>query len=349
MYINLIIQRIKYTIKWCIANTLYYSGILNAYRWLYFKGNVIVLMYHRVLPEPIAQKSFSNEGIIVKSHTFDKQIKFLNKVFRPISIDEFAKSLITKQPFYGYSCLITFDDGWADNFSEAYPILNRYSTPATVFLPVDYIGTDRRFWQEELAELVYILYQQGPKVVEILKKYQLTSLHDRSDANARKMIKAFVNQLKSRNSDEINGIINEIKQSLKTIDKFNVTNNIDRFMTWDEILKMDRNNISFGSHSNSHTIMTHLSLEEVKSELKASKQTIQSILGHKIISFAYPNGNFNEDISNLVKATGYHIAFTTMPGKVVNSDDAYSIKRINIHDDITRNIPMFYCHILGIF
>jgi len=79
------------------------------------------------------------------------------------------------------------------------------------------------------------------------------------------------------------------------------------------------------------------------------KQTIQSILGHKIISFAYPNGNFNEDISNLVKATGYHIAFTTMPGKVVNSDDAYSIKRINIHDDITRNIPMFYCHILGIF
>jgi peptidoglycan/xylan/chitin deacetylase (PgdA/CDA1 family) len=349
MYINSNLQKLKYAIKWGIAYTLFYSGILNAYRWLYCKGNVIVLMYHRVLPDLIAQQSFSHEGIIVKAHTFEKQIKFLNKKFRPLSIDEFSENLINKRTFYGYSCLITFDDGWADNYSEAYPILNRYSTPATIFLPIDYIGTKRRFWQEELAELVYRLYQIGPRAIKILEKYQLTSLHERSDSDVRKMIKTFVNQLKSRSSDEINEIINEINLYLYSIDNVNVMDNVDQFMSWDEILEMDRNNISFGSHSKSHSIMTQLSLEDVETELETSKHTIQSVLGHSIISFAYPNGNFNKNIAHLLKASGYEIAFTTVPGRVVDSDDTYSIKRINIHEDTTRNIPMFYCHILGIF
>ncbi len=342
------IHTLKYSIKLCVAYTLYYSGLLHLYRQLMLGNNAIVLMYHRVLTPEEKSGSFSHEGIIVDQDTFEMHISFLKKYFNVLSVDEFAKHIKTKTKFEPGTCLITFDDGWSDNHSVAFPILSKHRMPAIIFVATAFIGTSNIFWQEKLASLLYLLYSKSSG--KLLRQYNLEHILNCPSKLAKNKIKKFVNLLKSGSIEIPQQMIAEISSHLHEIDNSDVTNqNIDSFLSWTQINEMINSNIAFGSHTVNHEILPKLNANKVQQELSNSKSVVESKTKKQTKYFAYPNGDYNNEVSNNVKNCGYNLAFTTERGTVSHCDEPYKLKRINIHNDVTNNAPMFYCHILGIF
>src|SRR5262249_33595449 len=86
-----------------------------------------------------------------------------------------------------------------------------------------------------------------------------------------------------------------------------------RLLDWEKVREMSRKGISFGVHTANHVILPLEQNSMMEAELVASKNTLEKEIGVKVNTFAYPNGEFDNEIKQLVGATGYKIAVTTRP------------------------------------
>ena len=311
-------------------------------------------MYHRVLSQEMRAKTFSHDGIIVDLKTFEKQIRYLKDNFNVITLEEFTLRLQNGNSFDKYTCLITFDDGWKDNYVFAYPVLQKYELPATIFLPVNYINKNKQFWQEELTRVLINIYHKvkehkylQSKYHKLLKNYDLQDIICLPESKLRASIAEKVSGKKQITFRQIEQMVAELSENTGFLKK--VREDYDTFLSWDDISQMKSGGITFGSHGMSHKIMTKVSLSEAEYEIMESKRDIENRLNREISSISYPNGDYKREIIELVRTHGYQTAFGTEKGFFGMSDSPYSIKRINIHNDVTSNIPMFLSTILGVF
>jgi len=104
----------------------------------------LILAYHSVSPH-------RSDGLAVKPSEFDKQMAWLKaRGYRSVTLGQYAIGTFKKGERI---LIITFDDGYADNYTEAFPILHRYGFLCTIFLVTDYINTDRIFpWDEKKVQ-----------------------------------------------------------------------------------------------------------------------------------------------------------------------------------------------------
>ncbi|MCW9014626.1 MAG: polysaccharide deacetylase family protein [Gammaproteobacteria bacterium] len=345
-----IINLIKYFIKNIFAYILFYSGILHLLKKYKFNNKTIVLMYHRILPKELINTSFSNDAIIVQPNTFSRQLEYLNRYFDVININQFNSNLVNNNFNKNTQCLITFDDGWVDNYIYALPVIKKHDLPATIFLPADYIDTHELFWQEKLARAIFNLSNTKTEEARtLLSKLQLKSIGVVKDNHEkRQIIINYVSKLKSESYTQVNQIYNKII-SVDSLD--NSPNDIDLYLNLQQIDDMKKHNISFGSHACSHKILTRLSKEEIRKELVESRDKLNTINKDTDtpLAIAYPNGNSNLEVHNIAKDVGYVMGFGTNPGHVTVNDNQFDIKRINIHETKARNKPMFMMILLGIY
>lgn len=108
-----------------------------------FRSNnkLIVLAYHRIM-EFDENFPFDIELISARPQQFEKQIKHISKYYSPITIEELCECHRTKSKIPDRSVLITFDDGFYDNYEYAFPVLKKYNVPATIFVSTDYIDSN---------------------------------------------------------------------------------------------------------------------------------------------------------------------------------------------------------------
>lgn len=109
-------------------------------------------------------------------------------------------------------------------------------------------------------------------------------------------------------------------------------------LDWDQIQEMDRQGIEFGAHTTSHPMLDELNPDEIKDEIRGSKEFIEKRLGHKIISFAYPYGRFNKKVKTIVEGE-YRGACSTLVGLANSSSDPFVIERIDIN--LIKELWMF--------
>ncbi len=335
---------VKSAIKSAAAAMLYYSGALHLLKKVLLRDKAVVLMYHRVLTRSEMDNSASNSGIIVEDKVFDAQMRFLSTNFNLMKPDDFMGHMENRVRFKSGSCLVTFDDGWADNYANALPVLKKYEIPALVFLTEGFIGAGRLFWQERMtACLDALCSKRSADGMGLLKKYGLVP--DPRECPAPDDIRRFVSSRKRAAAAENEKMIEEMERWLGQRPKTPV----ETFVDWDQAKEMMKDGVSFGSHGIHHSILTMVSESAANSEIGASKSRLESRLGRAIGSFSYPNGDFDERAASMVERHGYRAAFTTRPGFVSHSDNRFTLNRINIHNDATFTAPLFFCRILGVF
>lgn len=130
---------IKQAVKRLAARLLYDSGWVRLYSLLAMKDKALVLMYHRVLDETQAAGAV-HPGMYVARNVFEQHLRYLSRRYRVVSLGQFERWLSGALKISGVPCLITFDDGWQDNYHHAFPLLKAYSLPAAVFLATGRIG-----------------------------------------------------------------------------------------------------------------------------------------------------------------------------------------------------------------
>ena len=329
---------------------LYWIGLLHLLLRIRLRHRAIVLMYHRVVSKEDLKRIHSQPGIVIETETFEKHLRILSRHFHVVSLDEFKERMITGQPFQDRTCLITFDDGWQDNFTEAFPLLVRYDLPAVIFLPVSFIGTGKRFWQESLTHsLLGVLERCNGKTHSvhgaILAKLGLDMGTFMPDETGITRIQEKVGQAKALSENELKNLLNELSETMDG--QLSSNAHLDTFLTWEQVKTMAAGQIRFGSHTINHKILTRIPLDQAQEEVGSSKRAIQNELGHEILAFSYPNGNYNSEIKEMVISNGYQLGFSTEAGLVSSEDDRFTIKRVNIHQGATFSIPLFLAKIVG--
>lgn len=341
----------KYLARLVLAYALYYTGVLHVLKRRRLRGRAVVLMYHRVLTAAERAHSFSSDAIVVEPDTFARQLAWLRRHFVLLTPEQFAERLREGRAFADASCLVTFDDGWTDNYANALPLLRRFDIPAIIFLPTRFVGAQHGFWQEQLARDLDGLrqaYRRDPAALaEAVATHGLSDVVG-GDGDGRRRIHDFVRALKRRPQADVDRLRAAVAAMLKAHGDDTPADHPDRFLDWDQVAAMAAAGIRFGSHAQSHRILPRLDDGEIDAELTESKREIEARLRRPVALFAFPNGDFDARSADAARRAGYAAAFTTQSGTVGANDDPYRVRRINIHEHATRHLPLFYATLLGV-
>ena len=102
-----------------------------------------------------------------------------------------------------------------------------------------------------------------------------------------------------------------------------------RILTTTELSQLsDSPLITIGCHTHAHQVLTHIGVEEARRDIINGKKWLESHLGHRIASFSYPYGNYNQSIKALVIESGFRSAVTTDARSFGNAQDPFEIPRI---------------------
>jgi peptidoglycan/xylan/chitin deacetylase (PgdA/CDA1 family) len=325
-------QKCKLTIRQLIASGYYATHhFLNR-----LQGKTVIMMYHRVLSKKELNGPFIQPGMYVKNDVFEMQMKFLKEYFEIISftqlLDLWGKKAWDTSKRY---CVITFDDGWLDNYLYAFPVLKKYNIPATIFLPTAFIGTNEWFWPDKMSHLLWHYYRDSVRqkhrelVNPVKDKYWW--LVNSNGKSVGERIEATLEKCKELPPNDVDSILGDMKTALRVEfpDKRLLLN-------WSEIEEMSKHDISFGSHSSTHKFLTNISAEEVRQEIEDSQHVLQDRDINYIPVFCYPNGNYTQKIAEQTKQAGYVAAVSTQFGFEDNPPHyLFGLKRIGIHNDMT--------------
>lgn len=336
---------LKILLRWTIASMQMSAGIYRSrLNTLAVKGQSVILMYHRVI-NPYDATGYVEPGMFVTPAAFKVHLKLLVKYFNVVSLQEIISSSIAKseKPL----CAITFDDGWLDFYTNAYPLLQECGLPATVFLPTDFIGTDQLFWTDRLAGILKdipsspIKNSTGPDNGLISKIVEPSgTLFSRVD-RAIKLLK-HCSQEK----------IQEILQKIEIVFKVNDKNHQRAFLNWEECRKLKADGlVSFGSHTAQHIILTAETECLCRQELMNSRMKLieEHAVDSTFIPFCYPNGGFSKNTAQLVEKSGYSCAVTTKRGynQISDTHNLFTLNRVGMHQDMTANKSLALARIAG--
>ena len=320
-----------------LGSLFYYTGALKIYE-NYFKQSLfpLIFYYHRVRDNDAAD----NVGLSISVDNFNNQIKYFARYCNVVSLDFMVKKIREGKSLSPNDVAITFDDGYNDNYANAYPVLKKYNVPATIFLTTGYIGTNRLLWWDKLIFILSHIKQEEvqniPLKDEILPKSIKHKICECVKNFNGKEISLLINELKSIGRSKREWILKYLEDNYG--DKTGLRFIPRTFLSWDEIKEMANNGISFGSHTHTHSILTEISHEEIRKELTISKQIIEEGISKQISAFAYPDGCLNEEIRNIVKQSGYGFAVQTFRNNENNKIDLFSIPRKMIKEGHSRGI-----------
>jgi len=306
--------------------TILASGALR------FAGNLqgrsaAILMYHSVLPDP-SQQADSLGGIVHSEAAFRAQIGLLARDYHPISLDSMVKHLRNEEDFPKRSVVVTFDDGYADNYEVAMPILDQFEVPATFYVTVDCVENKRLPWPSRLRFAFRRTKQtswKDSKTGSNGKSWNLSSQLNREEAFLAACDACC--QLSSAVQEEF---IRRIEQELQA--ELPVESG-SLMMSYDQMRGLAGHRHIVGSHTLTHPNMAQLKADDAQRELAESKQRLESRLGAPIKHFSYPcpalNPHWSERTVEQSRALGYETAVTTNSGLTRPGDELLCLKRLH--------------------
>lgn len=282
------------------------------------RNKVRVLFYHRV--------NRYGDHFGMDPETFEYQIRYLTKHYNIISMSDYL-CLVKESEREKNAVLLTFDDGYKDNYTFAYPILKKYSIPATIFLTTDFIDGKIWLWHDIFR---YMVENTPLKKVEVNLKDRNYEWRFENNTERLKVRKNIYDLYKDTPRIERMLRLRDLATLLK-VDIPEYPTDSYASLSWDNIKEMSKNNIEFGSHTCTHEILSKIKNEDAHYELLQSRKRIEEELQLEVNAFAYPNGqdgDFTDETKILLKKCNYKIAFTTLNGMNNAATDKFSVKRI---------------------
>ncbi len=301
-----------------IAACFYYSGLVKLAHWRIQRSGrlLIILNYHRAIGNNLRQ-----------------QMHYLYRHYRILHLEKALEELYGEQKDKKNAydrripLVLTFDDGYRDNYTHAFAFARELQIPFTIFLIPCYTGRGDRFWWLEGNYLV-----KHAQVDNVLIEGRMYSLKRSEDQES--LAQLIDTRLRHSSSVmERETYIESLHKSLNISSTITIEDELYTPLTWAEIYKMEESGlVSFGAHTLHHPILSYLSdPEEVKREVHECKEVLEQKLNHPVNTFAYPIGkfeHFGEQGLQAVKEAGYKWALTTIEATNTPKSDPYLLNRL---------------------
>ncbi|MFH0844003.1 MAG: polysaccharide deacetylase family protein, partial [Pseudomonadota bacterium] len=310
--------------KILLANILYSSNFLNLFRRLPLKNKLIVLNYHRIRPDdPNFFTPFDDGTFTIGASQFAVQVGWLKQNARIFSEKDLINGVHLREKPSKPGILITFDDGYRDNYEIAYPILKDHNVPATFFIPTKLIHSRQLGWWDLIAYL--IKHSPRPDIRFEGERFSL-------EGDRRHAIDFFHRKMKLEKYERTRHLIEDLRDICE-VDFPGEEIQDQQLLTWDQVMTMAEDLITIGSHTHTHRVLATLDPTSQKEELILSKLVLEQKLGRRVDSVAYPVGgpeHFTEETRLIAIECGYRIGFTCNTGvNVWEIEDLLTVKRVS--------------------
>ena len=259
----------------------------------------LVLGYHRVLEDSAAMAPRGVPNMGVKVSTLERHLELVGRRFRFVSLDELGPR-VEGGTASGLAA-VTFDDGYADFYENAFPLLQRKGIPAAVFVVTGCLESAGRFLHDRVYEaLENALGRWRARRVRAF-------LAEKGSAVPRLPDRAFpATRLLLRSLDQ--AALADICATLEA--EFGEGDLTPRSLSWDQVARMSRAGLTVASHTRTHTLLTRENQGRVMEETAGSRAELEQRLGVPVEHFAYPDGSFDAAAVRAVAAAGYRYAYT---------------------------------------
>lgn len=305
----------------------------------------VILMYHRVA-------DLANDPYLlgVTPKHFAEHLDVIHAYGCPLRLQQLVEALRDGR-VPPRAVVVTFDDGYADNLHQAKPLLERHGIPATVFVTVGQVGRGREFWWDELDRL---LLQPGtlPTTLRLSlngsvhewglgerSRYtEEDSQRDRGwhveredDPSPRQRVfRDLFERLYLLPSAERWTILDEVTAWAGAKPVARPTHEA---LTAEEAVHLDQGGLmEVGAHTMTHAVLAALPAAEQRDEIQQSKVRLEAMLGHRVVSFAYPHGSRTPETAALVGEAGFVCACSSDPDAVFRDADPLQLPRIGVRD-----------------
>jgi len=312
-----------------------------------FKTGALILLYHRVATLPT-----DPQRLAVTPDNFEAHLEIIKQKCVPVSLQHLVQG-IAKRAVIPRSVAITFDDGAADNLTNAKPLLLKSGLPATVFVATGYSANGREYWWDEVDR---ILLQPSvlPEKLELrvnenvfsralgnanvydekeYVRFSSWSANEQSPTERHQLYQQLIEFLLSLLPDDR---LLAIEQLNNWAGKHESTRPTHRPLTLHEVKQLaDDGSIEIGAHTVSHSVMSSLPTDVQRREIVESKTHLEGILGHSIRSFAYPFGtlaDYTKETVGLVKEAGFEYACSNYKDVVQPGVDVFQLPRVIVRN-----------------
>ena len=318
-------------------------------RWLskiqaIFGSQAIILMYHR-----IADLACDPWELAVSPDNFEQQLQVLQKMGTVISLPTLADQLQAGS-LKGKNIVLTFDDGYEDNFLIAKPLLEKYRIPATFFIPTESISLKREFWWDELErifihtetlppqlnlnllgeQLKFDFHKEVDLTDELQKKHKSWKHNEPAPSIRSTVYMLLWQKLIGATSTEQQQVLRELRHWAKLTEEARPGHH---GMSEVQLKQLGAQPLfEIGSHTVTHTALGHQPAEIQRREIKESKEYLENITGYKLQTFSFPNGSHNQSARNILKTEGFTAALTTDHLPVTKRTDRYQLSRFQVNN-----------------
>ncbi len=277
--------------------------------------NIAVLMYHRII-----DSNYNFWKLNVSPRTFEEHIRYISQNYKVLRLEEEWSNIVEADQKY---VVVTFDDGYADNYRYALPILEKYHVPATIFVSTDLIDTDEMYWWDELEKIFLIDKYRGEFVFGGVS-YKISDANDSRDVCVR-----IRNLIKDMDPAERRGNLADLR-SLLGLEQPETSEL--RCVNTPELERMARSPyVTIGGHTKSHLSMGSFHSENLlRLEIEESLGILEEKTGKKIKVFAYPYGGPKDrcDLADkMIADCGIKKSMLVRNGNISVDDGTYNLPR----------------------
>jgi peptidoglycan/xylan/chitin deacetylase (PgdA/CDA1 family) len=251
-----------------------------------------ILIYHG-----ICQRDHTRfNPIFLTQKTFEEQLKLYKKHFNVVSLADYYAQRFSSDKF---NVCLTFDDGYANNFTYVLPLLEKYQIPATFFVTAIHdVGYDI-LWNDFL----WIVSKYGPETINFKEVVYRKGLHDKyTDQNG-----ITLNNLLREGGFEDKALMMKELYCLAPFRSKTDDEDFWRQMTVQQIKAISASPwVTIGAHSCYHNDLAKLHVEDAAFELQRSKQFLENITGEEVNSFAFPYGSYSPNVVAAAKHANYN-------------------------------------------
>ena len=276
---------------------------------------------------------------------FREQIAFMKSNFNIVTMEQVLEAISTKEKLPEKALLLTFDDGYADNYTVAMPVLEEYGVQGSFFIPgktftthqlldvnkIHYVLASANIYNlvEDLKkEMDYYRGQefQYASTEELFAKYAVASRFDIKET-------VFVKQmLQTVLPEKLRNIISS-KLFAKYVGITEEQLAYELYMSEEQIRTMKRHGMFIGIHGYDHYWLGNLPVEQMENDISLALDALEEFVDRKQWVMNYPYGNYNKDVLAYISKKGACLGLTTEVRLAdIDKDNPLELPRLDCND-----------------
>jgi peptidoglycan/xylan/chitin deacetylase (PgdA/CDA1 family) len=287
---------------------------------------ITIVSYHRVVGDYTGALQCSIPGLLISLETFERHLlEAWSAGYELASLDHALDVMAGRRSAKRDLFVVTFDDGYRDVVRYAAPILKRMGVPATIYLPVGFIGTQRRFNHDRLFHLLRVASSRGVRPVYDGLPASGAALLAPVLSGTKPISVALDDFIAEHPTAALTELIDALEKQLGGGPE--LTPDQGDVLDWDEAKALAAQGFTLGAHTIGHTVLTLEPEARVNEELRVSKEEIERHTGQRVDHFAYCNGWYSDELIAALVRNGFKSAVTTedLPNRV--GGDPFTLKR----------------------